>query len=402
MKILHIMPHLGGGVGKAHACLCAAMPDEVEQTFLLLEEPRDRRYADAIVACGATVRVAADLDEVARRAAVADIVQIEFWNHPRLFQCLARTKFPAVRTVFWSHVSGLFKPVIAPALIAGASRFVFTTEASLTVASLANAARERIAVIDSAFGFTPSDVERGNSETPRLTYLGTVDFVKMNPGFFEVIDRLDHNVQVSIWGEAYERVLARARDMNNPERVRFHGPTQAPAQALASAEIFFYPLQPDHYGTAENALIEAMSLGLVPVVLDNPAEAAIVRHNETGLIARSIDECTALLQGLLGSKEERERLSRNAAAAVANSRNPARSAEAFLNLWRLLLDEAPRVPEFGAAVGGTPAEWYLSTQLRPGDVWSPPIAPDPQTSKGTLAHFEHVFGSDASLAGLKA
>ena len=71
-------------------------------------------------------------------------------------------------------------------------------------------------------------------------------------------------------------------------------------------DIFFYPLQPDHYGTAENALVEAMSLGLMPVVLDNPAEMAIVRDGETGFVARSIERCTALLQTLLASPGLRE------------------------------------------------------------------------------------------------
>ena len=56
MKILHVTPHLGGGVGKAHAALSVFYQEkEVEQTFLLLEEPRDRRYADMIEAGGARV-----------------------------------------------------------------------------------------------------------------------------------------------------------------------------------------------------------------------------------------------------------------------------------------------------------------------------------------------------------
>ena len=58
MKILHVTPHLGGGVGKAHAAISAALPKEaVEQTFLLLEEPRDRRYAEMVEAGGARVGV---------------------------------------------------------------------------------------------------------------------------------------------------------------------------------------------------------------------------------------------------------------------------------------------------------------------------------------------------------
>ena len=69
-----------------------ALPKEIEQTFVLLEQPRDRRYADAIEAGGAPVVIARGLDDVADLAAGADIVQFEFWNHPRLFECLARAR----------------------------------------------------------------------------------------------------------------------------------------------------------------------------------------------------------------------------------------------------------------------------------------------------------------------
>ena len=109
----------------------------------LLEAPRDRRYANAIEAGGARVVVADGLEQVARFAAAADIVQFEFWNHPRMFECLARCAFPAMRSVFWSHISGLAKPVIPPGLIEAAGRFVFTTEASRAIPSIAAACAKR-------------------------------------------------------------------------------------------------------------------------------------------------------------------------------------------------------------------------------------------------------------------
>ena len=48
MKVLHVTPHLGGGVGKAHAALSVALMEEIEQTFVLLEEARDRRFMNMI------------------------------------------------------------------------------------------------------------------------------------------------------------------------------------------------------------------------------------------------------------------------------------------------------------------------------------------------------------------
>ncbi len=405
MKILHVTPHLGGGVGKAHATLRGALPDIVEQTFVMLEAPRDRRFAEKIEASGARVIVADGLDHVASLARAADVVQFEFWNHPRLFECLARCQWPRMRAAFWSHVSGLAAPFVPAGLIEAAGRFAFTTEASLSaavVAALPDTAKRKLAVINSGFGFAGAPRRRPvKGRAPAIAYLGTVDFVKMHPGFFDVIDGLiGGDIRVSVWGAAEEAVTARARAMQHPERIVFCGATDNPQAALADADIFFYPLQRGHYGTAENALVEAMSLGLAAVVLDNPAEAAIVRDCETGFVAQSIDECVSLLQMLLLLPELRDKISKNAADDVGQNRNPAQSALEFMILWLGLAGEEPKICDFRGALGDDPAAWYLATQCAPGAVWEPPAFLE-KPAKGTLAHFESVFAGDASLTRLR-
>jgi glycosyltransferase involved in cell wall biosynthesis len=410
MKVLHVTPHLGGGVGKAHAAMRGVFPAAVEQTFVLLESPRDRRYADAIQNSAARVVVAECLDDVARLARQADIVQFEFWNHPRLFECLARCAFSPMRSVFWSHISGLNQPFVPAGLMENAMRFVLTTQASLEMPALAfvsEAARGRLGVINSGFGFARSDQLRppAAARKPAIAYLGTVDFVKMHPGFFDVIDRLtDSNVRVSVWGD-FDRsgaVAARARGMRHPQRVTLGGATTRPAEALSQADIFFYPLQPGHYGSAENVLVEAMSLGLVPLVLNNAAETAIVRHGETGFVAPSIEACVPLLEMLLAAPDTRRRVSRNAAAAVAEHRTAERSARAFMTLWLGLLAQAPQSCDFHDALGETPADWFLATQYLPGVKPARlPQAHAARAAKGTLTHFENAFAGDASLRWLR-
>jgi glycosyltransferase involved in cell wall biosynthesis len=406
MKILHVTPHLGGGVGKAHAALSAVFPDIVEQTFVLLESPRDRRFITAIEAAGARVVVAGGLGDVGALSREADIVQFEFWNHPRLFECLACCEFPPMRSAFWSHISGLFRPLIPPGLVREAGRFVFSTEASLsipTVAALREAEPRKIAVINSGFGFANAPQRNTKPAKPAIAYLGTVDFVKMHPGFFDLIDQLGGgDVRVSVWGAADGAVVARAAEMQHPERICFCGETVDPAAALREAAIFFYPLQADHYGTSENALIEAMSLGLVPVVLNNPAERGIIRNGETGFVAHSIAECVSLLQMLLSSPEVRERVSGNAIRYVEENLTPDRSALEFMILWLGLLSEPARQCNFRAVVGESPADWFLATQCLPGSAWVPPTwQANEHAAKGTLAHFESLFAGDSSFARLR-
>ena len=408
MRILHVTPHLGGGVGKAHAALSAILPDIVQQTFILLETPRDRRYIDQIAAAGARVLVAEDLSQVAALAHGSDIVQFEFWNHPRMFECLARTEFPAVRSVFWSHISGIARPLIQPALMAEAARFVFTTEASLASASVAALRRKthkKVSVINSGFGFANARPRIARGRVPGVAYLGTVDFTKMHPGFFDAIDALgDDSVRVVVWGDVDPQgaVVARARAMRRPERVEFMGRTSDPASALADADIFLYPLQREHYGTAENALVEAMSLGLAPLVLDNPAEKAIVEDGKTGFVASSIEEIGSLLEMLLLLPDVREKISRNAIRTMAETRTPAMSAQDFMILWLAMLAEPALICDFARAIGSTPAEWFLSTQRLAGTSWVPEGSDATgHPAKGTLAHFENAFAGDISFARLK-
>jgi glycosyltransferase involved in cell wall biosynthesis len=455
MHILHVTAHLGGGVGKAHAALRAAMPADLRQTYLLLEAPRDRRYADEIAAHGGEIVIAAGADDIACHCASADIVQFEFWNHPKLFECLANADFPPMRVVFWSHVSGLFTPVIPREFLATADRFVFTTPASLVLGKgLEEDLKLRLSSIGSGFGFadmtaeavippsalpgiSPSrrendllhgpanrEVEIGASGCGHpfsplegemsgrtegggplalphpITYLGTVDFIKLHPGLFDAIDNLAHPTQLAIWGgyDPQGEVAAKARSMRHPDRIRFMGQTDDPQAALSQSRIFFYPLQPDHYGTAENALIEAMSLGLVPVVLANPAECAIVENGMTGFIATSIEKCSAVLDRLLASPDECARIGANAARAVALTNTPQRSVAAFIDLWTSLAAEPERTPDFAAVTGRTPLDWYRATLGQGGDERLQVKTAGGQ-SKGTLAHFRAAFPDHPCWAG---
>jgi glycosyltransferase involved in cell wall biosynthesis len=411
MHILHVTAHLGGGVGKAHAAMTAAMPFPARQSFLLLEGPRDPRYVHEIERLGRRVDVAESLEDVARHAADADIVQFEFWNHPKLFECLARTPFPRMRTVMWSHISGMFYPVIQPAFFDEADRFVFTTPASLeipAVQALSPDKREKLASIGSAFGWSVfpepgliNDASVGNRPPPNapICYLGTVDFIKMHPGFFDAIDGLSTDTPAAIWGsfEPDSDVPVKARAMRHPGRIRFMGHTNDPQFALGQSSIFFYPLQPDHYGTAENALVEAMSLGLVPVVLANPAECAIVRQGQTGFIASSIAECTEILEMLLANPDRVAEVGARAREVAATAFVPERSARQFVDLWSGLMRQQKRRHDFARITGATPRQWFEATQRLPGEEREIKAGSD-QLSKGTLAHFKARFPDDPCWA----
>jgi glycosyltransferase involved in cell wall biosynthesis len=396
VKVLHVAPHLGGGIGKAHAVMSVCMPAQIEQTFCLLEEPIDKRFYNILKANGNKVVVAESRDHIGQLAREVDIVQFEYINHPRLIECMARTDFGNIRSVVWAHNSGLYKPIFQPKMMDEAARFVFSTGASLPLAG----DRTNVAVINSGFGFGPAVRSRPKRLWPRMAYLGTVNFIKMHPKFFEVVDELDHVGPVLIWGTVDSLVAEAASKMKHPTRVKFLGETMYPAQALIQADVFLYLLQPKHYGTGENALVEAMSLGLTPVVLGHPCEMEIVKHDHNGIVVENINKCASWVNMLLSSPSMRERYSKNAMSFANDRRSPKRSTEDFVALWYNLIDESKRYCDFEGAFGNNPAEWFLATQFPRGynekleDQWYN------GTIKGSLAHFKKVFANDQSFAAL--
>jgi len=393
MKIVHITPHLGGGVGKAHAALCEADAKAAERHYVLLEEPRDQRHVDVIRRTGAPVSLAPDARQLHALMASADIVQFEWWNHPLLCGLLAGPSLPAMRSVFWSHVSGVNAPFIPAGLIEAADRFVFTSSCSRLAPNLSGLAAGvlgRTEVVNSGFCHAGPDMKETSSVGKGgISYLGTVEFNKMSPAVMDVIDRVAaSDIVVDVWGEVGDKSPvhdARAA-MKHPERLRLRGHSQNPQAALSETSIFLYLLQPFHFGTAENALVEAMSLGCAPLVFGNPCELAIVRDGETGLVARSADHAVELLNWMLEHPEEVRRIGRKAQTEVRDLKTPARSVAAFRALWQAAMPLPKRIPVFAPVLGLTPRDWYQTLQGCAGSAEN-----DQQVlqaaSKGSLAHF---------------
>ncbi|SIQ59868.1 hypothetical protein SAMN05880582_102251 [Rhizobium sp. RU20A] len=407
MKILHIAAHLGGGVGKAHAEVTACDRSDIRRHFALLEEPRDRRFAHAIVAAGATADVVADMAELARRAADADIVQVEWWNHPRLYAALCAAGLPAARFIFWSHISGLFAPFLPEGLTDAGSAFIATSPCSLPEGETL-----RRRAIGSGFGFAlPQDRTPAVARNPRAVgYLGTVDFAKMHSRIFDAIDAASPRAgafAVTFHGGVAPDgpvPLAQAA-MRHPGRVQLAGHTPDPRAALERLGIFFYLLDPRHYGTAENALVEAMSLGVVPIVLANPCEQAIVEHGITGFVEPDIEAAARRLAWALDHPEALPPIGSAAMQAMAETRTAQRSATAFASLYDAVLADRPEVIDFAALLGASPAEWFLSTQGARRSAWPELAAAKPWArgggeSKGSLAHFRACFPEDPGLATL--
>ncbi|QTL04128.1 glycosyltransferase [Aquabacter sp. L1I39] len=411
MKILHISAHLGGGVGKAHAALMEASARgrgkvaRMRHTFVLLEPPKDLDYVARIAAAGGRIVVAPPVEEIPALVAASDIVQVEWWNHPRLYALLATADLPPMRLALWTHISGLNAPLIPERLPALADHTLFTSPCSYAAPNLEPviaAGRERFAVANSGFGFSP--IVRPPARAPlRCGYLGTVDFIKLHPEVFDIIDAVDADLRVSFFGhlDPLGEVAARAAGMRHPERVRFMGYASDPASVLRELDLFLYLLTPGHYGTAENALVEAMSLGVVPLVFDNAAETSLVRDGRNGHVVHDADRCVALLDALHRTPSLLDPLSARAAADMRRTRTPRATLRTLSRVYAGMMDMPRRSRDFAAALGVDPRGWFLSTLGERADVMGATQRLMGRTcAKGSLGHFHACFPEDASLTAL--
>lgn len=352
--LLHITPHLGGGVGRVLGGSLEALLSDAGRSFdpevISLEHANeDARCLASRIGLRLRDRMAAHPEAILDAITKADVVLIHFWNHPLLYALLVRHALPPARIIFWSHISGFFPPyVFAPAALNYPDRFVLTTPISREVPEVVayeRATGQPLPVIWSTGG--TEHVER---VTPlphsRFTigYIGTVDYAKMHPRFVDLSSRVDiPDAEWVVCGGPNERVVAEeARARRCLERFRFEGPVKDIKSYLARFDVFGYPLSPEHYGTCEQALIEAMAAGVPPVVLANRTEQTIVEDGKSGLVATSEDDYVRAIERLARDPELRQRLSDGARVAAKHRFSLAKMVTAWDAMLLEVLDQSKR------------------------------------------------------------
>jgi glycosyltransferase involved in cell wall biosynthesis len=345
----------------------------------------------------------------------ADVVQLEWWNHPATIACLCEMRVQPIRLVVWCHISGLHDPIIPQKLIEASHRFILTSACSLNapgVADVATHVGSRLSVVSS--GSVPADSvlrRRNGSREMSVGYIGSLNFSKLHPDYVEFLAAVSDSeeFQVRIIGETLNRSVleTRCREMGRPGLLQFTGYVTDVAKELDSIDTLAYLLNPLHYGTAENALLEAMATGIVPIVLNNAAEKEIVSHARTGLIVSSIGEFGEAIQWLRRNPEQRVQMGARASDEV-RQRYCSRTMEASLRAkYREAMSEEKKPIAFPRIFGSTPDAWFLSCRSNPEafDQNIRSMAQSParfamlERSKGSIFHFLQYFPHCERLRG---
>lgn len=420
-RVVHITAHMGGGVGKVlsriTAYSAAQETSRYRHEIICLEKPEKTAFIEYARKNGVSVLIAPGTERMLECCASAAIVHFDWWHHPLMAECLVTTPWPPLRSVIWSHISGLSPPVIPPSLVTLPDKFIFSTPYSFEspyLCSLLKHEREKAAMVHSSGGFDElvnTDLATGHVFT--IGYVGTLNFSKLHPQFMAFCAAAaSKDARIFLVGDPTTRKTLEEQARKNGiwDQVRFPGYVDPIERALREIDVLAYLLNPEHYGTTENALLEAMASGIPPVVLDQGAEKYLVRHGETGLVVHNKKEFGEAVQYLKELPDERRRIGANAKAFVKRELSCENTVKKLHACYGMVMEYQPRSIRFSTVFGTNPAQWFLSCLGRyqglyeeecsdyPEQQEIPAILMEP--TKSSAHHFYHYFPNNERLKEL--
>ncbi len=357
IQILHLTPHLGGGIGKALSNLVIESiksKSEFEHIVICLEKPEKRQFIEDIIKNNGKVIIHPSRNEFINLIEKTDIIQLNFTNNPVIFKYLCTMDIPPIRLLTWSHNNNLYNPTIPQELITESHIFLFTSPCSLE--KFRN--YENVSAVFSSGGFENLPVYCNPTHELKVGYFGETIFSKLHPEYADYINAVNiPNFKVKMMGnDTYKDILEKQSD-----KFEFKGYVEDIVKELSSINVLAYLLNPEHYGTAENALIEAMAMGIVPIVLNNPPESYII-DGSNGIIVSSPEEFVLTIEYLNENPIERQKKGFKASQYVRENFSIEKTEQSMNEYYKKCLTMEKRIIDFRKIFGETPSEWFLSCQ----------------------------------------
>lgn len=369
-EVLHIAAHMGGGVGKVLSNV-ALKDEQYTHRIVLLEKPMDTCFTHVLD--GDTLAIAPGMDDLEDMARDADIVQFDWWNHPLLAGVMYNLRDVPMRSVVWAHNSGCYHPYIKPEFVAMPDHFVFSSQYSLENPYWKTPPAKSVkwSVINSSGGFANTqDVPLVPHDGFNVGYVGTLGYMKLLPEFVDWCKEIADipRIRFVMIGRipTPNQVLADAERTGIADRFVFKGYVDDLPAELAQLDAMGYLLNPHHHGTTENALLEAMSMGITPVCINQCAEKYLIANHYSGLLVRNKQEYRSVMAQIHNHPVIRERLGQAAREQVLNFLNIRNTLDKFGHVYDAVVKKKRRAVGVARVFGHTPLDWYKAGHP-PGD-----------------------------------
>lgn len=367
MKILHITAHLGGGAGKAIAGMAIQgrqdFPDE--HRIVLLQRPEKSGHVRQCRENSVAVQVWEGEADVLKWA---DVIVISWWNHPVMAGFLRSFPCPDKPLLLWSHVNGCHYPFLTYQFAEAFDRVLFTSPYSFENRAWTETERREIREIaDVVFGMGQFDAQRitpkadhGSDGNFVIGYAGTMNYGKLHPAFVDFCKEVCARVPSARFVMAGDRETRLEWDIQAAglaDRFTFPGFVPDTPAIMRTFDVFGYPLNPEHYGTTENVLLEAMSCGVPPVVLRQNVEQFIVPEAGEYLTCDP-EEYAGRIEYLWKHPARRVALGRMAREYVLEKYDVKKNTEKFRAACEVAIESCKRSHDF-SFLGDSPWQWLL-------------------------------------------
>ena len=276
----------------------------------------------------------------------ADIVQIEWWNHPLVYKFLTCFPFPPSRVILCSHVNGLSRPsIVTENVVEFSDIFLTATKATRKhplFQSKTNVRHHK----KLRYVTYPVDFERFGNIKPKahegfnIGYVGTLDYSKMYRNFLSMSAAVDiSKIKFIICGDGFDKEKVKLEAQKYPSgKFQFLGFTENIKSILEILDVFGYPLNVNHYGSGEQAINEAMYAGLPVVAFSNPAEQEIISHNDTGILVDDEQSYVEAIKTLHFNPAERTRIGMNAHRHIIENFNPLQCFQKLESIYKEVME----------------------------------------------------------------
>ena len=331
MKILHITGHLGGGVGTVILAWMEKIdPHGIE---IICLDGNNKKRLDKLSSMGIlagdvhphNIAIMVEIND-------ADIVIFHWWDHPTL-ATLISLQLPPCRLVFWCHKNYNIPDAVKkyPDLLVGTSPIQGLPQYVWSTGNM-----------DRFFELQPVEHEGFN-----VGYVGTVDYKKICKNFVSMSYKIGIELQdcfFTIIGEGNVNGIFKSCYPDNP-RFSTVGKVDDVVPYLQSMDVFSYPLRPDHYGTCEQVIGEAMAAGLPVVAMDNPCERTIIQEGVTGYLCNSEEEYIDNIIHLYHKPNLRKWMGQNAREAAMEKYNINNMVKQWDYIFELMMNEPKKERE---------------------------------------------------------
>lgn len=370
-RVLHITPHMGSGVGRALANLSIQAKkynSRYVHEIILLEEQQNKQFYNTCKENGIAVNVVTDINTIAKHMEKADIIQVEWWHHPLISKFLSI--FPQIpsRLIFWCHISGNNYPLLPVSLVQRPHRFLFTSLCSYDNPAWTHDEKMRVKDMSTVINSNGNldrffNIKRSQHEGFNIGYVGTQNYCRLHPDFVDMCSNVNlPNSKFIMIGDDtnIHDITEKAMAKGIVDKFEFKGYVDDVEYQLSQLDIFAYPMNPQHYGTTENAIIEAMAAGIPVVLFNQCCEKYIVKHNETGFLVNNQIEYAEAIRYIYENPSEANRLGENARNDTRQKYTIENTMANFEMNYDNVMNKPLKQFSFHDILGDEPYQWLLS------------------------------------------